>query len=69
MIRQVRYIRRTKEAPTQAACNENARGYHSEYGNLCFNNRRNDDAYYIFRSYNNCCYSSSEPVPDVEEEL
>jgi len=28
-----------------------------------------DDEYYMFRSYNNCCYSSSEPVTDEEDEL
>jgi len=32
-------------------------------------NRENDDAYYMFRSYNNCYYSSSEPVTDEEDEL
>ena len=54
MIRRVQFIRRTKDAATQAACAGNTRGYHSEYGNSWFNNRENDDAYYIFRSYNNC---------------
>ena len=34
-----------------------------------FNNRENDDAYYMFRSYNNCYYSSSEPVTNEEGEL
>ena len=69
MIRRVRFIRRTKEAATQAACAGNTRGYHSEYGNSWFNNRGNDDAYYMFRSYSNCYYSSSEPVSDEEDEL
>jgi len=69
MIRRVQFIRRTKEAATQAACAGNTRGYHSEYGNSWFNNRGNDDAYYVFRSYNNCYYSSSEPVTDEEDEL
>ena len=32
-----------------------------------FNNRENDGAYYMFRSYNNCYYSSSEPVTDEED--
>jgi len=50
MIRRVQFVRRTKEAATQAACAGNARGYHSEYGNSWFNNRENDDAYYMFRS-------------------
>jgi len=36
--------------------------YHSEYGNSWF-------SYYIFRSYNNCYYSSSDPVSDEEDEL
>ena len=65
MIRRVQFIRRTKEAATQGACAGNSRGYHSEYGNSWFNNRENDDA----RSYNNCYYSSSEPVIDEEDEL
>jgi len=33
MIRPVKFIRRTKEAATQAACAGNTKGYHSEYGN------------------------------------
>ena len=33
------------------------------------NNRENDDAHYMFRSYNNCYYSSSESVSDGEDEL
>jgi len=28
-----------------------------------------DDTYYMFRSHNNCYYSSSEPVTDEEDEL
>jgi len=32
MIRWAHFIRRTKEAATQAARTENARGYNSEYG-------------------------------------
>jgi len=69
MIRRVQFIRRTKEAATQAVCAVKTRGYHSEYGNSWFNNRKNDDAYYMFRSYNNCYYSSSEPASDEEDEL
>ena len=69
MIRRVQFIRRTKEAATQKACAGNTRGYHSEDGNSWFNNRENDDAYYMFRSYNICYYSSSEPVTDEEDEL
>ena len=53
MICRVQFIRRTKEAASQAACAGNTRGYHSKSGNSWFNNRENDDAYYIFRSYNN----------------
>jgi len=68
-IRRVQFIRRTKEAATQAACARNAREYHSEYGNSWFNNRENDDAYNMFRSYKNCYYSSSKPVTDEEDEL
>jgi len=66
MIRRVQFIRRTKEAATQAACTGNTRGYHSEYG---LSNREIDDAYYMFRSYNNCYYSSSEPVTNEKDEL
>ena len=69
MIRRVQFIRRKKEAATQAACAGNTRGYHSEYGNSWFNNRGSDDSYNMFRSYNNCYYSSSEPVSDEEDEL
>ena len=69
MIRRIQFIRRTKEAATQTVCAGNSRGYHSEYGNSCFNNRETDDAYDMFRSYNNCYYSSSEPVTDKEDEL
>ena len=69
MIRRVQFIRRTKEAATQAACAGNTRGYHLEYRNSWFNNMENDDAYNMFRSYNNCYYSSSEPVSDKEDEL
>jgi len=50
-------------------CAGDSRGYHSEYGNSWFNNRENDNAYYMFRSYNNCYYSSSEPVTDEEDDL
>ena len=38
-------------------------------GNSLFNDRENDDADYMFRSYKNCYYSSSEPVTDEEDEL
>jgi len=69
MTRRVQFIRRTKEAATQAACAGNTRGCHSEYGNSWFNNRENGDTYYMFRSYNNCYYSSSEPAWDAEDEL
>ena len=69
MISRVQFLKRTKEAATQAACAGNTRGCHSEYGNSWFNNRENDDAYYMFRSYNNCYYSSSKPVTDEEDEL
>jgi len=48
MIRRVQFIRRTKEAATQAACAGNTKGYHSEYGNSWFNNRENDNALYMF---------------------
>lgn len=42
-------MRKSKEAVTPVARVGNTRGYHSENGNLCFNNRKNDDAYYMFR--------------------
>ena len=69
MIRRLQFIRRIKEAVTQVACAGNARGYHSKLGNSWFNNRENYDAYYMFRSYNNCYYFSSEPLTDEEVEL
>ncbi len=46
----VQFISRTKEATTQAACAGNTRGYHPECGNSWFNNRENDDSYYMLRS-------------------
>jgi len=67
MILRLQFIRRTKDAATQVACAQNGRGYYSEYGNSWFNKRKNDDGYYMFRSYNNCYYSSSEPVTDEDE--
>jgi len=45
MIRRVKFMIRTKEAATQAACAKTARGYYSEYGNSWFSNRENDGAY------------------------
>jgi len=69
MIRRIQFVRRTKEAATQATCAGNTRGYHSEYRNSWFNSRENDYAYYMFRSYNCCYYPSSEPVSDEEDEL
>ena len=69
MIRRVKLIWRTKEAATPAACARNNREHHSEYGNAWFNNWENDDAYYMFRLFNTCYYSSSEPVRDEEDEL
>jgi len=69
MIRRTPFIRRTKETATQAACAGKARGYNTEYGKAWFNNRENDDAYYLFLSYNNYCYSSSELVSYEEDEL
>jgi len=41
--------------------------YHSECGNSGFNNRENDNANYMFRSYNNCYYTSFEPVLDEKD--
>jgi len=69
IIRRVQFIRRTKEAATQAACAGNTKGHHSEYGNSLFNNRENDDAISMLRAYNNCYYSSSELITDEEDEL
>jgi len=66
MIRRVQFRRGTKEAATQAACAGNMRGYPSEYMGLY--GSITDDAYYMFRSCNNCYYSSSEPVTDEEDE-
>ena len=63
------FVRRTKEA---ASCNSGSMRwkyhYHSEYGNSWFNNMENDDAYHMFRPYNNCYYSASEPITDEEDE-
>jgi len=49
MIRRVQYIRRTKEAAIQAECAGSARGHHSEYGKSWFNNRENDEEFFMFR--------------------
>jgi len=67
IISRVQFIRRTKEA--QAACTGDARGYYLEYGSSWLNNRENDDACYMLRSYNNCYYSSAEPVTDQEDKF
>jgi len=69
MIRSVLFVRRTTEVATQVACAGNIKGYHSECGNSWFSNSEIDGEYYIFRSYNNCCHSSSEPLTDEEDEL
>jgi len=61
MKRRIQFIRRTKEAATQAACAGNTRGYHSEHGNLWFNNRENDDAYYICFDH---ITSATTPLPN-----
>jgi len=66
-IRRVQLTRRTKEVATQTACAENARGYYSEYGSSWFNNRENN-AFCIYRSYNDCYLTSSEPVIDEKGE-
>ena len=62
MICRVQFIRRTKEAATQAACAGNTRGYHSEYGNSWFNNRENDDAYYICFDH---ITTATTPLPNL----
>ena len=73
MIRRVQFIRRTKEAATQAACAGNTKRYHSEHENSCLNDRENDDAYYMFRSYINCYYPytirSTSSAGSEEEKL
>ena len=53
LIRQIQFIRSTRNAAYTAACTGPPRGYFHEYGNSWFNNRENDDAHNIFRSYNN----------------
>jgi len=65
----VQFVRRTKGATTQAAFAGKAIGYYSEYWNSWFNNRENEDANYMLRSYNNFYYSSFEAVTDEEDEL
>jgi len=59
--------KKEKRGCYSAACAGDARGYYSEYWSSWFNNRENDDVYYMFRSYSNCYYSSSEPVTDQED--
>ena len=53
LIRRVQFIRSTRNGAHAAACAGPPRGYFHEYGNSWFNNRENDDAYNMFRSYNN----------------
>jgi len=62
MRRRVQFIRRVKEAATQAACAGNSRGYHSEYENTWFNNTENDYAHSKFRSYKNCYTCTNPPT-------
>ena len=65
----LQFISRTNDGAIQKACARNTRGYYSEDTNPWFNSRENDDAYYMFRSYENCYYSPSEPVINEEDEL
>ena len=65
LIRRVQFIRSTRNGAHAAACAGPPRGYCHEYGNSWFNNRDNEDAYNMFRSYNNEYYRGD----DAEEEF
>ena len=54
------FIRRTKDAASEAACAGNVGRYNSEYRNSWFNNSENDEASSMFRSFNNC----NTPLPN-----
>ena len=56
------------EGRKRKACARNARGYYLKYGNSWFNNRENDNAYYLFRLYCNCYYYSSFEAEIGEED-
>ena len=53
LIRRIQFIRCTINGAHAAACAGPPRGHFHEYGNSWFNNWDNDDAYYMYRSYNN----------------
>ena len=65
LIRRVQFIRSTRNGAHAAACAGPPRRYCHEYGNSWFNNRDNEDAYNMFRSYNNEYYRGD----DAEEEF
>ena len=47
IILPVQFRKRTKDADTKASCAGNAKRYYSEHGNSWFNNRENDDVYFL----------------------
>ena len=53
LIHWIQFIQSTRNPAYAAACAGPPRGYFHEYGNSWFDNRENDDAYNMLRSYNN----------------
>ena len=69
LIRRVQFIRSTRNGAHAAACAGPPRGYFHEYGNSWFNNRENDDAYNMFRSYNNEYYRHDDADGESDDEF
>ena len=69
MIRRVQFIRRTKEAATQAACAGNSRGYMGTHGSITGKTMTRIICFDHITTATTCVYSSSEPVTDEEDEL
>jgi len=69
LIRRVQFIRSTRNGAHTAACAGPPRGYFHEYGNSWFNNRENDDAYNMFRSYNNEYYQHDDADGESDNEF
>jgi len=69
LIRRVQFIRSTRNGAHAAAYAGPPRGYFHEYGNSWFNNRENDDAHNMFRSYNNEYYQHDDADGESDDEF
>ena len=63
----IRIPQYTRNGAHAAACAGPPRGYFHEYGNSWFNNRDNDDAYNMFRSYNNEYYRGDDADDEFDD--